>query len=451
MILSDPIEIKNTCLFQDFEIVQNLINLRIHALIEKDSPELLPEKINFSIPDDSPYGKIIQKNNLTALERVTLAIALAPAFYPGLLDNLVILSANKSHVVSYVGGITGNTKNYHGMIPTIETVLFVLAGNDPAKRIGLLKYFSNHSKLIQYNLIEFGTATPIDPFTGKAILPTQELVHYLTTSQLFRPEYSTSFPATLLESRQEWSDLVLDYKTQEEIEEINAWIKHGKTVLYNYGLAQKVKLGYRALFYGPPGTGKTLTAALLGKSNGIDVYRIDLSMVVSKYIGETEKNLANVFNRAEKQNWILFFDEADALFGKRTQTKDAHDRYANQEISYLLQRIEDYPGLIILATNLKSNIDDAFSRRFQSFVHFPMPDVNMRLELWQNTLPSDMVLEPNLDLKSIAEKYELSGGSITNVVRYVTLMAVNRQENILRKEDFLKGIIKEFNKDGKTI
>jgi len=450
-MITNSLEIEQSCLFQDFEIIRNLIRFRLQSLVQEPETPLFPEKINFSEPDETPYGWIIQNHDLTALERITLATALAPTLQPGLLDELVIQSENKNHIISLVGGITGNNKNYHGLIPTIETVLFILSGKNYPARIGLLKYFNNHAKLIQHNLIEFSNASTIDPFTSKVILPTQEVIHFITTSKSFKPEYTSSFPASLLESRQEWNDLILNEKTLEEIEEINAWIKHGKKVLYNMGLSKKIKLGYRALFYGPPGTGKTLTAALLGKANSLDVYRIDLSMVVSKYIGETEKNLANIFNRAEKQNWILFFDEADALFGKRTSTKDAHDRYANQEISYLLQRIEDYPGLIILATNLKNNMDDAFNRRFQSFIHFPMPDPSMRFELWKNTLPLDMKLEEEVDIKNIAEDYELSGGSITNVVRYVTLMAVNREELVLRKEDFIKGIIKEFNKDGKTI
>jgi SpoVK/Ycf46/Vps4 family AAA+-type ATPase len=136
---------------------------------------------------------------------------------------------------------------------------------------------------------------------------------------------------------------------------------------------KQTEQGYRALFHGPPGTGKTLTAALVGKEFDIPVYRIDLSMVVSKYIGETEKNLELLFDRAEKKGWILFFDEADALFGKRTDVKDAHDRFTNQEVSYLLQRIEDYNGLVILATNMKSNIDEAFIRRLHLVIHFPLP------------------------------------------------------------------------------
>jgi SpoVK/Ycf46/Vps4 family AAA+-type ATPase len=181
------------------------------------------------------------------------------------------------------------------------------------------------------------------------------------------------------------------------------------------------------------------------------VYRIDLSMVVSKYIGETEKNLAGVFDMAENKNWILFFDEADALFGKRTQTNSSNDRHANQEVSYLLQRIEDFPGVVILATNFKANIDDAFSRRFQSMIHFRMPGPVQRLRLWQQVFPETTIPEAQIDWPSIADKYEMTGGAIINVVRYASLAALKRNSNTILLKDVLQGIRREFEKEGRTI
>ncbi len=180
-----------------------------------------------------------------------------------------------------------------------------------------------------------------------------------------------------------WEDLVLHQSTTAQVDDIRKWLEHGRTLESDPVLAKKIKKGYRVLFYGPPGTGKTLTASLLGSQFNKDVYRIDLSQVVSKYIGETEKNMEKVFPQAENKDWILFFDEADALFGKRSNVSSAHDKYANQEVSYLLQRVEDYAGLIILASNFKNNIDQAFIRRFNGIVHFPMPDAEERLSIWQ--------------------------------------------------------------------
>jgi SpoVK/Ycf46/Vps4 family AAA+-type ATPase len=260
-----------------------------------------------------------------------------------------------------------------------------------------------------------------------------------------------SFPAKLITTQLTWDDLVLPPEVFEELETITGWVRHAKTLMHDWGLEKVIKPGYRSLFYGPSGTGKTLTACLIGDTVSADVYRIDLSMVVSKYIGETEKNLANIFDQAQNKSWILFFDEADALFGKRTQTTSAHDRYANQEISYLLQRVEDFPGVVILATNLKGNIDDAFARRFQSQVYFPMPDADQRLQLWKNMLNHRCRPTKDTDLNEISEIYELSGGAITNVVRYGAILALQNNREAIFHGDLVKGISKELRKEGKTI
>lgn len=272
-----------------------------------------------------------------------------------------------------------------------------------------------------------------------------------TTGISHKPDYSTTFPAKRITTKLSWDDLVLAPQVLAEIDNIKTWIERSKTIMEEWGLEKSIKPGYRSLFYGPPGTGKTLTATLIGAEVGVDVYRIDLSMVVSKYIGETEKNLANVFDQAQNKNWILFFDEADALFGKRTQTSSSNDRYANQEISYLLQRVEDFPGIVILATNLKGNIDDAFARRFQSLVYFPLPDVEQRHRLWRNTLNGKTRLAEGVDLQHLAGEYELSGGAITNVVRYGAISALQMNRNNINRDDLVKGVAKELRKEGKTI
>jgi SpoVK/Ycf46/Vps4 family AAA+-type ATPase len=263
------------------------------------------------------------------------------------------------------------------------------------------------------------------------------------------PRPSLRFPAQRLETGMEWDDLVLAPRTLAEIRELEVWVQRGGVLLDEWQMRRKLRPGCRALFHGPPGTGKTVTASLLGKATGREVYRVDLSMVVSKYIGETEKNLAALFDKAEHKDWILFFDEADALFGKRTQVRDAHDRYANQEVSFLLQRIETFGGLTILASNLAGNVDEAFARRFEHLVHFPMPRQSERLLIWKKGVPPIASLDPGVDLAQIANRYELSGGSIMNVIRYVSLQAISRDERVLRLQDFLDGIRREFAKENK--
>jgi SpoVK/Ycf46/Vps4 family AAA+-type ATPase len=279
----------------------------------------------------------------------------------------------------------------------------------------------------------------------------EDYVDLFTSGEPRKPDFNVNFPARLLHTPLSWDDLVLQPGTLQQVSDINTWLRYHRQLMEEWQMNRVLKPGYKALFHGPPGTGKTLTAALLGQSNGLDVYRIDLSMVVSKYIGETEKNLEKVFEKAEHKNWILFFDEADALFGKRTGISDAHDKYANQEVSYLLQRLEDYNGLVILCSNQRSNVDDAFARRLQTVIYFPLPEAGDRLQLWQNALSPKSRLEEGFSMGWLADKYELAGGSIINVVQYASLQALQRNENILRRQDLLEGIRREYSKEGRTI
>jgi SpoVK/Ycf46/Vps4 family AAA+-type ATPase len=174
-------------------------------------------------------------------------------------------------------------------------------------------------------------------------------------------------------------------------------------------------------------------------------------MVVSKYVGETEKNLGAVFDQAARHDWILFFDEADALFGKRTQAAGSNDRYANQEVAYLLQRVEDFPGIVLLASNLKGNIDEAFARRFQSMIYFPLPGVDERLRLWHKAFAHTGRLAPEVDLGRIAREFELSGGAISNVLRSASLTALRRGAGLVGHQDLEQGIRRELRKEGRIL
>jgi hypothetical protein len=264
-----------------------------------------------------------------------------------------------------------------------------------------LKSAGNHHQLARRRVIHLESRPPHEPDWAARLLAGPEVVDRVAAGRRRRPRSGTDFPAERIETTLEWNDLVLDESTLDQIRELEIWVKHGRTLLDEWGLRRRLRPGYRALFFGPPGTGKTLTAMLLGKYTGRDVYRIDLSLVVSKFIGETEKNLAKIFAQAEDRDWILFFDEADALFGKRTQVRDAHDRYANQEVACLLQRVENFEGLVILASNFRNNIDDAFLRRFQAVVHFPKPSADDRLRLWRKIVPDHVSLEDHVNLAAL--------------------------------------------------
>ena len=200
--------------------------------------------------------------------------------------------------------------------------------------------------------------------------------------------------------------------------------------------------------YGPPGTGKTMAAQVMANELGMELYRVDLSQVTSKYIGETEKNLESVFREAEHSNVILFFDEADSLFGKRTEVKDSNDKYANQETSYILQRIESYEGMIILATNLVKNFDSAFMRRITVSIRFSEPDENMRKLLWKDMLQNTALAEDAVLIDNLAKQFEITGSNIKSIVRNALFMSFMEHRE-LRIEDIAKAVKVEFEKLGK--
>jgi len=182
-----------------------------------------------------------------------------------------------------------------------------------------------------------------------------------------------------------------------------------------------------------------------------EVYRVDLSQIVSKWIGETEKNMANIFDQAEDKEWILFFDEADSIFGKRVKTSSSNDQHSNQQIAYLLQRIEDYPGVVILATNFRSNMDKAFARRFQSIINFSVPNFESRLKLWKTSIPKEFPLEDSIRIEEIAKKYAVTGGMVINILQRAILSSMVRKRTSISEDQLIEGIRKELAKEGKNL
>lgn len=398
--------------------------------------------------DASEYARVVRAAGFDFDERLVLMLALVPHVRPQALDLLFVRNRNLDRGFTEFGGWKGHT--HGGFLPTCETAAFLVAGEDMERRFAAMRLFDENHRLRHDDLVRVEHQGSGEPFFSGTLRLAPEALHRFTTGEHRRPDYGTAFPAKRITTPLDWDDLVLAPDVHDEIDAILAWIRHSRTILQDWGLGRALKPGYRSLFYGPPGTGKTLTATLIGKEVDADVYRIDLSMVVSKYIGETEKNLAQVFDQAQTRDWILFFDEADALFGKRTETSSANDRHANQEISYLLQRVEDFPGVVILATNLRANIDEAFARRFQSLVYFPMPDTDQRLQLWEGALGHRCPLADDVDLVRLAREHELAGGAIANVVRHAAISALRRDRKAIVHADLVQGIRKERIKDGWT-
>lgn len=418
-----------------------------HLAAAGDPPPPLPAPPRLAA---GPYAEQLRALQLSPQARLILILALCPHLAPELLDPFLLQNQATGRRFTEFGGVTGQA--HGGFLPTAETALFLLAGADRAQRLALLPLFAPSHPLYASALLTLDHRHPDEPAAAAALRPTAEGLHLLLTGQAEPPVPAPDFPAARITTSLDWEDLVLDPATARQINQLGLWLRHGPALMHDWGLSRRLKPGYRCLFYGPPGTGKTLTASLLGKRHNLPVYRVDLSRVVSKWIGETEKNLAILFDRAQHANWILFFDEAEALFGQRTESHTSNDRAANQQITYLLQRLEDFPGLVILATNQRAHMDEAFARRFQATIRFAMPDEDARLNLWRDSfIAPGLKLAPGIDFRALAAKYEISGGAIINVLRHAALMAADRTPPTVTAPDIMEGIRLELHKEGQYL
>lgn len=426
--------------------LRTFIYQRLEHYFEKR--EVPPSTGKFRVKKEkgNSFYDFVESHKLSGDEQLVLCLTLVPHLTPELYTNLI------QHFLPQGGDLpifgAAKAKNARGIIPTGETAQFILAGTDTAERLKVLALL-HQSKLVKTGVISLEHVLAGEPeMSGKLILA-NEYADLFLTGEMSTPSFGPDFPAQKIETERDWDDLVLSDDLEEQIGELKTWIQYNDRLMTDWGMHKKLKPGYRVLFHGPSGTGKTLTASLLGKYTGRDVFRVNLSTIVSKYIGETEKNLEKLFSKADNKNWILFFDEADALFGKRTEVNDSHDRYANQEVSYLLQRVENFSGLVILSTNFKSNIDDAFLRRFNAIIKFPFPDAKLRQCIWEKSLPERANLDSDIDLEEIAVRYKLTGGNIINAVHLASLRTLSDDTETITLRNVLHGIKREVEKEGK--
>lgn len=431
----------------EFEYLSALLNFRLNNSNGSDMPAM-PDINEWSLP----LKNFILKNNLQKDQNAAtlLLVALAPHAVPELFDNTLLEKIKTPGDFPEIGGVRG--KNFRGFLPTGQTVVYLLAGDDWEKRQQVEQLFWSDKDFAKKKILWLEELPQSEPVLSGKMIMALDYVDLFLIGTSAPPHFSTSFPAKKIETKLSIDDIVLNKEVQRHYQNLEDWIHYNQQLMDKWEMEKRLPKGFRVLFYGPPGTGKTLTAGVLGNETKKDVYKIDLSMVVSKYIGETEKNLELLFARAEDKDWILFFDEADAIFGKRTSVRDAHDKYANQEVSYLLQRIEDYNGLVILATNMKNNIDDAFIRRFNDIVKFSIPSEDERKAIWQKSFPEDA------EYGEIPEKikaYKLTGGNIINAVHFAGIQALKRRNQsdtgklLFYLEDVFDGVRKEMAKEGK--
>lgn len=430
-------------LYRELGWLKEVLSARIESYfndVHLDVSEISPPKIDLH----TRLGQLIQRHHLSPQQRLIFSIALSIEVQPDLLDLLQTKNALYDQPYGEFGGLLN--LNHGGFSPTLQTAVFLLAGGDYQQVLEAKELLTADGLLFRQALLSHTTASDGLSFNQIQLKLDPRCSDYLLLGRDINPQYCADFPAKALTTAQHWNDLVLPQSTETHLQDLMLWVKHHRALTEDWG-THGATLGYKALFYGPPGTGKTFTASLLAKRLGSPIYRIDLSQITSKFIGETEKNLEKIFVRAEDEQWILFFDEADAIFSKRTGVSNSNDRHANQETAYLLQRIEGCRNLVILASNLKENIDEAFLRRFQSIIHFPRPESAQRLILWQKGF-SDQADLRAVDLVEISNTHSLTGAEIHSAIRYASLKAIDRGDVIIEQRDLVTAIKREKSKQG---
>ena len=376
-----------------------------------------------------PLAEVVEAGGLDAAEALVLLASIAPRI---------------DEKFDQLYGLLTDRPDVHGL--TGEVARTLVARTFPG-RLAATAMLGPSGRLLGTGLLS------LDPPTDLAgrLTPDPELVRWVLGLPPAAVMASPDFPARPLTTVHTLADVVLPGPTRRRITDLEQRIAHRDLVVDAWGFARHHdnSAGLVALFHGPPGTGKTMTAAALARSTGLPAYLIDLSALVSKYIGETEKSLAKVFDRAVRERCMLVFDEADAVFGRRTEVSDSHDRYANQEVSYLLSRVEQHPGVVVLTTNLLSNIDEAFQRRIQVMVEFPEPGPAERSRLWRTVLPRELPVAHDVDLDDLAHRFALSGAQIRDASLDAAYLAA-ADGRVVTEEYLVTGIQRQFEKAGRT-
>jgi hypothetical protein len=383
--------------------------------------------------EDSFYADFVNNHSLSPEERVVLALAMANHIWPSLLN--ILQSGDRTP--AEFGLIVSQKGN--SLIPTANTAIYIIAGDDSQKRLRCETFFDTDHLFYKQSVLSLGEAEEGDSPFNAVLTLNASFVDLFKRNKHTRPRFSSDFPARLITTALEWDDMLLMPHTAARLEETKAFLQHQQVLRTELELDKHVRPGCRILFHGDSGTGKTLAATLLGKHLNKDVYRVDLSAVSSKYIGETSKRLDSLFNTAESKGWIIFIDEGDALLGQRTSNtaESANAHYANQDTAFLLQRIESYDGIIIVATNFKNNIDQAFTRRFQGMVRFQAPDSEMQHKLWITNLPKKLPLAPGIDLLKTITQFPLSPASIIGVITRLCVLTLQKGAAQIAQDDLM--------------
>jgi hypothetical protein len=416
---------------------------RVREALELDN--LKDEAVYFD--RHSHFGKFVTDRKLSKAEIAVLLVALAASHLPELLYPLR-QSVVKGGKGIYIGGFLSKESTL--FFPSLRTVLFLLAGKDVCRRSQLAAELHPKSSIFSLGIVKAVARDKSAPFLDHQLIFNDQFFGTLLSGAPPRLDGDPGFPVRRSGAMHTLGDVIVKSETLEGIFKLRRFARNMEQ-LWSLPGSEKIRRNFISIFTGEPGTGKSYAAEAVGNEIGIPVYKVNFAQLVSKYIGETEKNMEAVFDRFDKQLGILFFDEAEAIFSRRTEVKDSHDQHANNLQSYLLQKVEEFEGIVILATNVKDltqYFDKAFQRRIRAIVTFEFPDYPERLQIWERSLFAPFTFEEGL-VDKLAKNYQLSGGSIYNVVSDAIVEAMDEGSDLLTFEMFQSAMKDEFKKSGR--
>ncbi|MEO1054442.1 MAG: ATP-binding protein [Bacteroidota bacterium] len=417
--------------------------------------DLLVHEIEMpSLPTESHYGQWVNTQGLNVQDRILLALTMSASINDAILYPFIELSRNPL-VAPFIGGQTqANGKRF---IASLQTLLYLLGGTDLHVQAQYQMYFrSRQHQLAKWGIdiksfqaMRTGYSDITDEWKNLVVNLQPAFWRYFMGGEMPKPEENQQLPLTLLESKMNFADLVLPTHVVDQLKPVIAFAQRGQEFITDQSMGGHFKSGYVVLLHGDPGTGKTLIATTIGQHTGLKTYQLDVSQVVSKYIGETSKNMGKVFDEleraiswAEGEQCILFIDEADAIMGKRSEVSDSKDRYANLDVSFLLQRLEQFSGLVILASNYPQNLDDAFSRRIQTQIMVTAPNVQERERLWEIYRPAGINWPDGQLVEQMSKHFALTGAQIANIMKQASLMAFAADEHTFQFSEHIEPFVK---------
>ena len=427
------------------------INNELDWLLKRTESLLKGEEKSFSplpVPEEgSAYANLIKEHELTDSDRVFVALAFASLFKPAALLPFILAASDPLKSIRFGGAFKKDACEFH---PTVRTALYILCGDDDELFSYYIKLYSRKQRLFSANILLAYPVREHSSFADHEIIFNEQYLGTILYGEPPRLDGEAGFPAKRSTYSHSLEDVVLNENTFKELDKLRRFARNIKA-LGNLPDGRKYRNNFICIFSGDPGTGKSHTAEAIGNELSLPVYKVNFAQLVSKYIGETEKNLERIFDRFSGQPSILFFDEAESIFSKRIEVKDSHDKHSNNEQSFLLRKIEEFDGIVVLATNvqnLSQYFDKAFQRRVRHIITFEFPEYPERLRLWKNALGKSFRYEEGL-VDTLAKNYQLTGGGIYNIISEGIIEALDKQTDTITFGMLEQAMKDEFKKTGR--